>query len=810
MKRALADGILDMGYSISNLTFVNFFLSMYKENEAHKSIEARGFIFGPPIALAIGAKFVPLRKPRKLPGTYSQNLRHWRLECCRLPCCGAGRLPVALLQCCSACSAARLRLASYYLCETTLIVLSMGRLRETPVLIDCEHRRRKRKPKKHKDMKILVQYEEWERRINCDEQEQDETTSPYVRNKDCLVCNPDDVLQDMYEKVSSLRRRVANTEDVYNIFVKYAIVNNYEIHCTKSRNVEYEWTVTWVEHRQEDFSRAMEVVKEGELPTDEGFTCAICLEEVKEVARQEDELNQVARLVSCEHMFHNACIRRWVKDRGHGTCPLCRSKLPEPRCRCDCDLGKKMALDNSKAVQTEFDKFDKPLEAIRGNMERQKVNQSVEQREKNAQQSLAKLVCCHKVAPHSFCDGSLTQFVQSLNPLFEGFKFETLERNCLKLYEDDKLKVKDVFSKLGGQISLSVDVHVHEKRCDHYLCLSAHFIDDDWKLRNWVIRYCPVYDGTSMGCPSEVILKSLKEYDIESKILTVTDGGTYGSDMADIVKESCSCDVVSRMAQVGFEEIDTIIEKVQLLSWSKSEPVWYLTTSKLLDALELEAMGEFSSVEENGFYEVPSKEEWEKVRSVCNIAERIYGIVEGLFLEYKRPTPNLFLPHFQEIRAYLTNESESSDAFFIEFCPADSRTATYLENIRAVYDGYMVECGQKEYPLSDCSDSEDEEEEIEEGSETQAKKKRRDILENLSFAEGVLVLHWWKDNGCKYPQLSRMAHDFLAIPMSVATSYDAYYTEQRGVERTLLSLKPKLVNALKCTRSWKLDAKKEN
>ncbi|BAF21567.1 adenine phosphoribosyltransferase 4 isoform X1 [Oryza sativa Japonica Group] len=31
-------------------------------------VEARGFIFGPPIALAIGAKFIPLRKPNKLPG----------------------------------------------------------------------------------------------------------------------------------------------------------------------------------------------------------------------------------------------------------------------------------------------------------------------------------------------------------------------------------------------------------------------------------------------------------------------------------------------------------------------------------------------------------------------------------------------------------------------------------------------------------------------------------------------------------------------------------------------------------------------
>lgn len=38
---------------------------------SHNSgIEARGFIFGPPIALAIGAKFVPMRKPKKLPGIF--------------------------------------------------------------------------------------------------------------------------------------------------------------------------------------------------------------------------------------------------------------------------------------------------------------------------------------------------------------------------------------------------------------------------------------------------------------------------------------------------------------------------------------------------------------------------------------------------------------------------------------------------------------------------------------------------------------------------------------------------------------------
>jgi adenine/guanine phosphoribosyltransferase-like PRPP-binding protein len=40
----------------------------YVISKSFPGVEARGFMFGPSIALAIGAKFVPLRKPRKLPG----------------------------------------------------------------------------------------------------------------------------------------------------------------------------------------------------------------------------------------------------------------------------------------------------------------------------------------------------------------------------------------------------------------------------------------------------------------------------------------------------------------------------------------------------------------------------------------------------------------------------------------------------------------------------------------------------------------------------------------------------------------------
>ncbi|CAN1287786.1 Adenine phosphoribosyltransferase 5 [Linum perenne] len=53
---------------------VDIFVDRYRNMDISvvAGVEARGFMFGPPIALAIGAKFVPLRKPRKLPGIVFQ------------------------------------------------------------------------------------------------------------------------------------------------------------------------------------------------------------------------------------------------------------------------------------------------------------------------------------------------------------------------------------------------------------------------------------------------------------------------------------------------------------------------------------------------------------------------------------------------------------------------------------------------------------------------------------------------------------------------------------------------------------------
>ncbi|GMN44291.1 hypothetical protein TIFTF001_013489 [Ficus carica] len=60
--------------------------------------------------------------------------------------------------------------------------------------------------------------------------------------------------------------------------------------------------------------------KNGEVyDEDKGCVCIICL-------NRTEGSHEVRVPFNCCHVFHRECLDVWV-DQGHGTCPLCRSKL---------------------------------------------------------------------------------------------------------------------------------------------------------------------------------------------------------------------------------------------------------------------------------------------------------------------------------------------------------------------------------------------------------------------------------------------------------------------------------------------------
>ncbi|KAJ9544820.1 hypothetical protein OSB04_024527 [Centaurea solstitialis] len=64
------------------------------------------------------------------------------------------------------------------------------------------------------------------------------------------------------------------------------------------------------------------------------------------------------------------------------------------------------------------------------------------------------------------------------------------------------------------------------------------------------------------------------------------------------------------------------------------------------------------------------------------------------------------------------------------------------------------------------------------------------------------ILQWWKMNSARFPNLSRLARDVLALPISTVASESTFSTSGRVLDSFRSSLTPKIVEALLCMQNW--------
>ena len=64
------------------------------------------------------------------------------------------------------------------------------------------------------------------------------------------------------------------------------------------------------------------------------------------------------------------------------------------------------------------------------------------------------------------------------------------------------------------------------------------------------------------------------------------------------------------------------------------------------------------------------------------------------------------------------------------------------------------------------------------------------------------ILRWWKLNSKRFPILSCMARDVLAVPVSTVASENAFSTSGRVLDVFRSSLTPKIIEALICAQDW--------
>lgn len=147
--------------------------------------------------------------------------------------------------------------------------------------------------------------------------------------------------------------------------------------------------------------------------------------------------------------------------------------------------------------------------------------------QERCRKSLARM-CIKDNRPFSIVeDEGFSEFIWDLNPKFKLPTRWTVARDCLKIYADEAKSLKSLLK--GQRVSLTTDTWTSVQNIN-YMCLTAHWVDKDWKLVKKILNFCQIsnHKGETIG---KLVYACLVKWGIE-KVFTVTVDNASSNDGA--------------------------------------------------------------------------------------------------------------------------------------------------------------------------------------------------------------------------------------------------------------------------------------
>ena len=194
-----------------------------------------------------------------------------------------------------------------------------------------------------------------------------------------------------------------------------------------------------------------------------------------------------------------------------------------------------------------------------------------------AREALAKFLASAEL-PLSFADdASFEEFIQiAFCPQFKRVSRNTTRSDCMKVFYAMRQSLVDNFRTFNATVSCTSDLW---EGCNKtgYLCVTAHYVDDDWVLQKRIIgfRLCPYpHNATAIF---NTIMEIFGFYGIEDKVLTITfDNASANTAAINLFKRSlkpafggeifhqrCACHIINLVVQAGIEHISINLTNIR-------------------------------------------------------------------------------------------------------------------------------------------------------------------------------------------------------------------------------------------------------
>ncbi|XP_019181603.1 PREDICTED: zinc finger BED domain-containing protein RICESLEEPER 4-like [Ipomoea nil] len=415
--------------------------------------------------------------------------------------------------------------------------------------------------------------------------------------------------------------------------------------------------------------------------------------------------------------------------------------------------------------------------------------------------------------PFRFVDGiGFRRFILVACPRFQIPSRWTVSKDIFQIYLDERSVLKQIFKGCSQRVSLTTDTWTSVQRIN-YMCITAHFIDDQWKLNKKIIAFVPV--SSHRG---EYIAKALETCLVQwgiKNVFTVTVDNASSNDTAmgffksklmswgttsvrsKYMHMRCIAHILNLVVQDGLKFADTSVKRVrEAVRWVRNSPARLKKFRDLAELIGVEAKSVLQ-------LDVPTR--WNSTYMMLNTAIHLVTLLKTFYDMAVRisgslyVTSNTFFSEICDLSCMLDDmtgsESESESEKLTQLY-GDEKGKACFEKVQSalleLYNDYAAtySVDVNTEPAAVAQPSQTVSVSVQPSAVTvgrpqgklksQLKRQRMESGGSLKqtdlqiyLSEAIVedkvdfdILKWWKVNSERLPILSKMARDILAVPIS--------------------------------------------
>ncbi|KAH7663286.1 Ribonuclease H-like protein [Dioscorea alata] len=282
--------------------------------------------------------------------------------------------------------------------------------------------------------------------------------------------------------------------------------------------------------------------------------------------------------------------------------------------------------------------------------------------QESSRKDLASMIITHEYPISMVEHHGFKKYSANLQPLFKIPSRNTIKKDIMKMYANEKSKIIDLLKKNLSKVAITTDMWTASNQKKGFMAITGHFIDNNWNLQSLVLRFVYVPCPHTSAALSKELLKCIFDWNIERKLSTLTvDNCTTNDAMVDIlvsklnpnhlllhgklIHRCCCAHILNLIVQDGLKligdgiervrdsvafwtatpkELQTFKENVQILNINYSKQLmldcktrWNSTYLMLSVALEYKDVFYRLQQTDPHFISTPTEEDWMLAKEIC-------------------------------------------------------------------------------------------------------------------------------------------------------------------------------------------------